>query len=816
MTIMLINATQPDEVRVAIVHNRTLFDLDTEHPEQKRKKSDIYKGTITSIEPSLGAVFVNYGSERHGFLPLKEISREYFLNNDQNHLELTQINIHNVLKIGQEVVVQVDKEERGNKGAALTTFISLAGAYLVLMPNNPEAGGISRRIDGEDRDQLRESIAQLEIPEDMGVIVRTAGVNKSKEELQWDLNILLRYWDAIKQAAVARPAPYLIHQEGDVIIRSIRDYLRQDVTEIIIDEPNAYEKAKQHISQVRPDFIDRLKLYADPTPLFSRFQVEQQIEAAYQHEVRLPSGGSLVIDQTEALVSIDINSARATKGRSIEETALNINLEAADEIARQLRLRDIGGLIVIDFIDMTPVRNQREVENRLREALSMDRARIQVGRISRFGLLEMSRQRLRSSLSKASLITCPRCTGKGLIRSVESAGLSLVHMIQEQAIHAAADTLFQVQVPLEVATYIMNEKRGLIEDIEKSNPVRVMIIPNPNLQTPNHQLRQISKEEASREGYSFEIPSYKMISPARFEVQTGRKAEANRNEMQAAVTQFLSNDNLPTNPHRANAFSRFVKQLFGLDENKTKLYVAPTPTRADEPQRTEAQKNTRSEQRPAERQNDRRDRNNHRERGPRSPRDNSEQRANRPPREDSEQRANRPPREDNEQRANRQPRENNEQQANRAPREEGEQPQGERRSRNRNRSRRGRGGRRQGEGTQQSVEPNSEAVRTHETSASQHPVETSATHVATPVTQHTDAPKAHEGIVHQEPVKKTPEPVIHVHPIAEAAPAAQTHSHPEPVISVPIVETPKAAPRKPQRVEAPAQDTAFIDIEGNK
>lgn len=778
MKTMLINASQSDEIRVAIVQeNRLLLDLDTEYPDQKRKKSDIYKGIITSIEPSLGAVFVNYGSERHGFLPLKEISPEYFLNHDQDHLELTEININSVLKIGQEVVVQVDKEERGNKGAALTTFISLAGAYLVLMPNNPEAGGISRRIDGEDRDQLRESIAQLEIPEGMGVIVRTAGVNKNKEELQWDLNILLRYWEAIKQAAVARPAPYLIHQEGDVIIRAIRDYLRQDVNEIIIDETEAYEKAKQHIEQVRPDFIDRLKFYNDPTPLFSRFQVEQQIEAAYQREVRLPSGGSLVIDQTEALVSIDINSSRATKGRSIEETALNTNLEAAVEIARQLRIRDLGGLFVIDFIDMTPVRNQREVENRLREALSMDRARIQVGRISRFGLLEMSRQRLRSALSKASQVSCPRCNGKGMIRSVESLGLSIVHMIQEQSLNAAPDSLFQVQLPLEVATYLMNEKRDLIEDIEKHNPVRVMVIPNQNLQTPNYSIRLASKEEATREGYLVETPSYKMIQPGKIEITT-KKMEVARPEMEPAITQFLGDQsNLAVNPHRPKGISRFIKQLFGVDESsKPKMYKAPEVQRGQERRDESTAASPRH----------------HRERNPRGGYKTRE-RGERTDR-NNEARTDRT----NEPRTER----NNEARPERAERGERTERSGAERGPNnrpRNRSRRGnRGGQRR---HPQGNNPESENA------AKEAGVQSQASDAKPHSTQHHEQTSHRsDDVIHHTPVKETPSPVVHT-PVAPAPVATPT-----PVVTA---AAPKK-PHRPQRVEAPAQDTAFIDRDGNK
>lgn len=531
---MLINATQRDELRVAIIHGPQLVDLDTENPQQEQKLSSICKGTVSSVEPSLEAVFVNYGSERHGFLPLKEISREYFL--DQSPEQLANPDINRVIKIGQELVVQVEKEERGTKGAALTTFISLPGSFLVLMPNNPRAGGISRRIDGEDRDELRDALSQLTIPEGMGVIVRTAGVGRSKEELQWDLNILLQYWEGIKQAAIAKPAPYLIHQESNVIMRAIRDHLRQDVTEIIIDEQEAYQQAHHYLSQARPDFIDKLKLYQDNLPLFSRFQIEQQIETAHQREIRLPSGGALVIDHTEALTSIDINSARATKGGSIEETALNTNLEAAEEIARQLRLRDIGGLIVIDFIDMTSIKNQREIENALRNALRLDRARVQIGRISRFGLLEMSRQRLRGSLMMSSQMPCPRCEGQGTIRRVESLAMSIIHLIQEQATRNKHIN-FQIQLPLEVASYMTNEKRALLTEIEQECQVKITVIPNEHLQTPHYQLRQI-KMDASNIDYDKNAPSYKAIKSQQIENAPARRTNFRQDE--PVIRQFVN------------------------------------------------------------------------------------------------------------------------------------------------------------------------------------------------------------------------------------------------------------------------------------
>ncbi|MEW8222972.1 MAG: ribonuclease E, partial [Candidatus Thiodiazotropha taylori] len=467
---MLINATQPEELRVAIVDGQKLFNLDIEIPGREQKKANIYKGRITRVEPSLEAAFVDYGAERHGFLPLKEISRSYFTNKARE--SSGRVNIQEALKEGQEVIVQVEKEERGNKGAALTTFISLAGRYLVLMPNNPRAGGVSRRIEGQDRTELREAMSELTIPEDMGLIVRTAGVGKNSEELQWDLDYLIQLWNAIEHSA-EKPAPFLIYQESNVIIRSIRDYLRADIGEIVIDDRDVYSQAERFINQVMPQYSKKLRHYDDEVPLFSRYQIESQIESAFQREVSLPSGGAIVIDHTEALTSIDINSARATKGADIEETALNTNLEAADEIARQLRLRDLGGLFVIDFIDMTPSRNQREVENRLKDALKQDRARVQIGRISRFGLLEMSRQRLRPSLGEASELVCPRCKGHGTIRGVESLSLSVLRIIEEEAMKENTGRIM-AQLPVDMATFLLNEKRQMIHDIEKRQSIEVV------------------------------------------------------------------------------------------------------------------------------------------------------------------------------------------------------------------------------------------------------------------------------------------------------------------------------------------------------
>lgn len=491
---MLINATHPEEVRVALVDGQRLYDLDIEHRTRVQKKANIYKGKITRVEPSLEAAFVDFGAERHGFLPLKEISREYF-QKDPKDIQ-GRINIKEVIREGQEVIVQVNKEERGNKGAALTTFISLAGRFLVLMPNSPRGGGISRRIEGEERAQIKEALNQMDIPADMSVIVRTAGHGCSAEELQWDFNYLHKLWASIDSAAQERKAPFLVFQESNVIIRAIRDYLRKDIGEVLIDSEQVFNEAQGFVQQVMQDFQHKIKRYNEETPLFSRFQIESQIETAFEREVKLPSGGSIVIDPTEALVSIDINSSRATKGADIEETALQTNLEAAEEIARQLRLRDIGGLIVIDFIDMGPSRNQREVENRMRDALEPDRARIQQGRISRFGLLELSRQRLRPSLGETSSIVCPRCDGQGHIRDVKSLALSILRLIEEEVMKERTGEI-QAQVPVAVGTYLLNEKRDPLRAIEQAHKVRVVIIPNPNLETPHFEVERIRDDQTS-------------------------------------------------------------------------------------------------------------------------------------------------------------------------------------------------------------------------------------------------------------------------------------------------------------------------------
>lgn len=562
---MLINATQKEELRVALVDGQRLFDLDIENNSHEQKKANIYKGKITRVEPSLEAAFVDYGAERHGFLPLKEIAREYF---PTDYVHQGRPNIRDVLTEGQEVIVQVVKEERGNKGAALTTFVSLAGSYLVIMPNNPRAGGISRRIEGDERQELKEALSALDVPEGVGLIVRTAGVGKSPEELQWDLHVLLHHWEAIKKAAENRPAPFLIHQESDVIVRAIRDYLRRDIGEILIDSPKIFEKAKQHIQLVRPDFIHRVKLYQGEVPLFSHYQIESQIESAFQREVRLPSGGSIVIDATEALIAIDINSARATKGSDIEETALNTNLEAADEIARQLRLRDLGGLVVIDFIDMATIRNQREVENRMRESVRQDRARIQISRISRFGLLEMSRQRLSPSLGESSSHLCPRCQGTGKVRDNESLSLSILRLLEEEALK---DNTKQVNclVPVKIATYLLNEKRKTIAKIESRHNVNIVVVPHKGMETPHfHVYRVRDGEESHTLSYHLAKIHEQHRDEHRIEEITQRSQETAQVETASenAAVSFAIPTPAPTpvKSNKPSLFSRMMTALKGL------------------------------------------------------------------------------------------------------------------------------------------------------------------------------------------------------------------------------------------------------------
>ncbi|KQQ75668.1 ribonuclease E [Xanthomonas sp. Leaf131] len=516
---MLINATQAEELRVAIVDGQTLYDIDIEQPSKEQKKSNIYKGRITRLEPSLEAAFVDYGAERHGFLPLKEISRDYF----QAGVDHNKSTIRELLREGQEIVVQVDKEERGNKGAALTTFISLAGRYMVLMPNSPSAGGVSRRIEGEDRAALKEALDKLDIPDDMGVIIRTAGVGRDAEELQWDLDYLLQTWKAIAEAALSKPAAFLIYQESRLIIRALRDYLRADIGEILVDTPELYADAQEFMQQVMPQSLRKLKHYTDDIPLFNRFQIESQIEGAYERNVRLPSGGSIVVDQTEALTAVDVNSSRATKGSDIEETAFQTNLEAAEEVARQLRLRDLGGLVVIDFIDMASTKHQREVENKLQNALKYDRARVQLGRISRFGLMEMSRQRLRPSLGESSQIVCPRCDGHGRMRSVESLSLSIIRVAEEHAMKENTGQVL-VQAPVEIANYLLNEKRSALREIENRHASPIIIVADEQLHTPHYEVTRLRENELGEDSGK---PSYQRGTPRKLPVHALTKAQLN-------------------------------------------------------------------------------------------------------------------------------------------------------------------------------------------------------------------------------------------------------------------------------------------------
>ena len=528
---MLFNATQAEELRVAIVDGQKLIDLDIEQAGKEQRKSNIYKGVITRIEPSLEAAFVNYGTERHGFLPFKEVARSNFIEGADGK------RIQDVLREGQEIIVQVEKDERGNKGAALTTFISLAGRYLVLMPNNPRGGGVSRRIEGEDRNELRDLMAQLDVPNGMSVIARTAGIGRTLEELQWDLNYLLQLWSAIENASNLQKGAFLIYQEGSLVIRAIRDYFQPDIGEILIDTPDIYEQALQFMNHVMPGNVSRVKLYRDDVPLFSRFQIEHQIETAFSREVRLPSGGAIVIDHTEALVSIDVNSGRATKGSDIEHTALNTNLEAADEVARQLRLRDLGGLVVIDFIDMESSRNQRDVENRLRDALHLDRARVQTGKISRFGLMELSRQRLRPSLGESNHIPCPRCHGTGHIRGIESTGLHILRIVQEESMKENTGAV-QVQLPVEVATFLLNEKRSDIYAVEERMDVRVILIPNIHLETPNYNILRLRENEV---GEVDNVRSYELVElPAESEEVSGHQPQETKLVKQEAAVKGIT------------------------------------------------------------------------------------------------------------------------------------------------------------------------------------------------------------------------------------------------------------------------------------
>ena len=599
---MLVNATQQEELRVAIVDGQKLYDLDIEVPSREQRKSNIYKGRITRLEPSLEAAFVEYGAKRHGFLPLKEISREYFV---REPAEGERVQIKDVLKENQDIVVQVEKEERGNKGAALTTFVSLAGRFLVLMPNNPRAGGVSRRITGEGRDSVRKALDELQPPDEMGCIVRTAGVGRSIEELRWDLDYLLSVWEAIKQVVVSRPSPFLIYHEGNAIVRAIRDHFSAEIGEILVDREDIHAQAHEFMEQVMPHNLRRLKFYDDPAvPLFARFQIESQIESAFANTVTLPSGGSIVIDHTEALTAIDINSARATKGDDIESTALNTNLEAADEVARQLRIRDLGGLIVIDFIDMGPVRHQRDVENRLREVVKPDRARIQIGRISRFGLLEMSRQRLRPSLGESTQAVCGRCNGIGRVRSVESLALATLRIVGEEARKERTARVI-AQLPVEVSNYVLNEKRDWIQTIQESNGVAVILVGNPDLETPNYSIRRVRDDETGLPENA--ATSYKLVEPKQEAPDSFQKPAKQPTAEQAAISNVIPRAPAPK-PAKTESRTRrrgtpWWRRLFG--------WVLPGSKRQKPSSKRSRQTDSRGGKRP-----DRRPRRGKRSRGP--------------------------------------------------------------------------------------------------------------------------------------------------------------------------------------------------------
>ena len=684
---MLFNATQAEELRVAIVDGQKLVDLDIESANKEQRKGNIYKAVVTRVEPSLEACFVNYGTERHGFLPFKEIARSAISGAEKG--DFSRGRIQDVLKEGMELIVQVEKDERGNKGAALTNQISLAGRYLVLMPNNPRGGGVSRRIEGEERNELRDALAQLEVPAGMSLIGRTAGIGRSVEELQWDLNYLLQLWTAIDGAATGQSGAFLIYQESSLVIRAIRDYFTPDIGELLIDEPSICEQAKQFMAHVMPPNVNKVKLYTDPVPLFSRFQIEHQIESAYSRTVTLPSGGAIVIDHTEALVAIDVNSAQATKGGDIEQTALNTNVEAADEVARQLRLRDLGGLIVIDFIDMESSKNQREVEDRLRDALHYDRARVQTGKISRFGLLELSRQRLQPSLGETSYITCPRCAGTGHVRSTESFALHLLRMLQEEAMKDNTGAV-HLQIPVDVATFLLNEKRHDILSIEARHRVEVVLIPNMHFETPRYTLTRLRHDQLNQTEPL--APSYKMVEkPAEEDETQPRNGAAAKPERAQPVVQGITpNQPAPTpaapvaaptpapETGKPGLFGRIVGWLRGMsaveEAPQPEPEKKPETRREREPRRGRDSREGRDnrgdrDRRPRGDRPERAERGEQSERPPRG-----ERQENREKREGREQREPRPPREPREPREQREPREPRENRAERPERQRRERP----------------------------------------------------------------------------------------------------------------------------------------------
>ncbi len=824
---MLINATQPEEVRVAMVDGQLLYDLDIENRHREQKKANIYIGKITRIEPSLEAAFVDYGAERHGFLSLKEIAREYFIRQPKD-IE-GRFKIKDVIKEGTEVIVQVDKEERGNKGAALTTFISLAGRYMVLMPNNPRGGGISRRIEGEERSQLRETLSQIDVPKGMSVIVRTAGIGRTAEELQWDLNYLLQLWNSIKTEGDKASAPHFLFQESNVIIRAIRDYLRPDVGEVIVDHKETYELASAFVQQVMPSYSSKVKFYEDEaTPLFNRYQIEGQIETAYEREVKLPSGGSIVIDVTEALISIDINSARATKGGDIEETALQTNLEAADEIARQLRLRDMGGLVVIDFIDMQPARNQRAVEQRMNTALEIDRARVQVGRISRFGLLEMSRQRLRPSLGETTSKVCPRCSGQGTIRSTKSIALSILRLVEEEAQKEKSAEIRAI-TPVKVATYLLNEKRKAIATIEANSKTRILIIPNDDMVTPHYEVQRL-RDDSTEE---FET-SYKIVENANDDnnlletakpIALAQPAVQLLPPSQPAPAPASAAKESDTKKEEAGLFSKLVSAIKGLFESEPE--PEPEPKRSNNRRnnrgsrnRNNRNRNNRNNDRNSNRNDNRndnqarnnQDRENSRENNRDSSRENNRDNRNR------NRNNNRRKQEQNQQnKAENQEQNDNQQNGNR---NTPEQRPANRKPRNQQRRR----GNRKPQDANPAVE--SENTTTIETQATtqEAPKQTAPKQERAKRTSNKEAPKKSEKPQdkQEKPVKKvsteesnTPKPV-------EAAPQQTTVAASEPQVTVsteqttvekPIAETPAAEALQQKQAEEAAPEALIAPAE---
>ncbi len=822
---MLFNATQAEELRVAIVDGQKLIDLDIESAAKEQRKSNIYKAVITRIEPSLEAAFVDYGAERHGFLPFKEVSRTYF----REGVEPNRATIKEALKEGQEIIVQVDKDERGNKGAALTTFISLAGRYLVLMPNNPRGGGVSRRVEGEDRNELREAMDQLEVPPGVSLIARTAGIGRNAEELQWDLNYLMQLWRAIDGAAGGQNGPFLIYQEGSLVIRAIRDYFQPDIGEILIDTDDIYEQAQQFMSHVMPGNVARVKRYRDDVPLFSRFQIEHQIETAFGRQVTLPSGGAIVVDHTEALVAVDVNSGRATRGADIEETALRTNLEAADEIARQLRLRDLGGLIVIDFIDMESPRAQREVENRLRDALHYDRARVQTGKISRFGLLELSRQRLRPALAEMTYITCPRCTGTGHIRSTESAALHILRILEEESMKENTGAL-HVQIPVDVATFLLNEKRDDIRTIELRHKVNIVLIPNTHLETPAHEIVRLRHDQLNLEDQA--LPSYKMVEtpPTEDYQPPSAQTEARPIRPEAAVKGITPSQPAPIVEPRPAAQAAqpaaaeqhgIIDKIFGWFRGNRKDEPVPV-AKTEPPVRREQVREGRGERGRGRDRSERsrqepRDRQEQRSRGQQAPRPEQEARGERRPRQerpDRQERGERTERQGQEPRQPRQPRQQ-EPRTTEAPIApltgvmESPAPGATTESQEERRGRRGRRGRGRDRGERR---PEEQAVEAVETVAEQPP----ATPEALPQVVE-QAPLASEPVASVEPaVESAPAPVPL--PVEEktveaavSSPATEPALAPVPVVALPV-QVEEVAASEPEPIVATEPALALVSM----